>query len=92
MAGTHDVVHFLLVYSFTERRLIDQDEFHDANEATAAYAKAEAKYRGNDKVEIVLVGAESIETIMATHGHYFRRDDISLFSEFLPTEVPAAPR
>jgi hypothetical protein len=31
----------------------------------------EEQYRGNDGVEIVLVGADSIESVMLTHGNYF---------------------
>jgi len=31
----------------------------------------------------VLVSADSIETVMQTHGHYFRSSAESLFSDFL---------
>jgi hypothetical protein len=65
-------IHFLLVYSYDDQRLIEQREFTDPNEATKAYRDAEAEYRGTyDKYEVVLVGADSVETIRRTHGHYF---------------------
>lgn len=66
------LVNFLLVYSYDEQRLIDKCEFLDAAEAAAAYRKAEETYRGrSDKFEVVLVGADSLDTIKRTHGHYF---------------------
>lgn len=80
---TEATVHFLLVYSYDENQLVEQSEFTDAGKATAAYEAAEAKYRHHDRFEIVLVGADSIETVMQTHGHYFRSSDQSLFSTFL---------
>ncbi len=65
------MIHFLLVYDVKEQRLVSQDSFDNANVATAEYAKAEAEHRFDKGFEIVLVGADSIETIMRTHGHYF---------------------
>lgn len=65
------MVHFLLAYDHAAGELLHQDTFHDANKAAAAYAQAEERYRGNDDMEIVLVGADSIETIQITHGQYF---------------------
>ncbi len=80
MAGMR---HFLLVYSYDERRLVEQEEFLDADLAAAAYTEMERRYRDLPRYEIVLVGSDSIETIMKTHGHYFAGSDSSLFSEFL---------
>jgi hypothetical protein len=79
-----DAVYFLLVYSFDEGLLVHQDEQTDREAAIAAYDAMERKYRGClDRYEVVLIGADSIETIMKTHGHYFHRSDNSMFSEFL---------
>jgi len=77
-------VHFLLVYSYAEGKLVEQFEFSDARRATDAYAEAELAHRNDTGFEIVLVGSDSIETIMQTHGHYFRRSEESRFSDFLP--------
>ncbi len=65
--------HFLLIYDHDERRLIDQRDFDGsmADEATAAYREAEREHGRASSIEIVLVGADSIETIHRTHGHYF---------------------
>lgn len=73
--------HFLLVYDLTVHRLIEQQEFDDGDEAAAAYSALEGEYKGRDDLEIVLVGADSIETIKRTHAHYF--DAVSTGSPFL---------
>lgn len=64
-------VHFLLEYSHKEQRLVSQHEFTDATRATKAYAEAEARHTGDAEYEIVLIGSDSVQTIMKTHGHYF---------------------
>lgn len=83
----HDdkAVYFLLVYSFAEGRLIEQDEFADSDKAVERYNSTEKAYRGTrNRYEIVLIAADSIETVMTTHGHYFSTSsDDSLFSDFL---------
>lgn len=73
--------HFLLVYDLVAQRLIKQQEFSDGDEAATAYAALEREYKGRDDLEIVLVGADSIETIMRTHAHYF--DAVGTTSPFL---------
>jgi hypothetical protein len=83
-----DAVYFLLVFSFDEGRLVDQGEYTDREAAIKAYDAKEREYRRClDRFEVVLIGADSIETVMKTHGHYFHPSNDSLFSEFL-----AAPR
>lgn len=78
-------VHVLLVYSHSKGRLLSQEQFQDTNKATAAYEAAEAAHSGDDSLEIVLVAADSIDTVTKTHGHYFRFSENSLFSELLAT-------
>jgi hypothetical protein len=73
--------HFLLVYDLNAQGLIAQDQFEDGAEAARAYAEYERKYQGRDDLEIVLVGADSIETIRQTHAHYF--ESASAGSPFL---------
>lgn len=76
-------VHFLLVYSHAEHKLVHQDEFSDSAKATKAYAEMEGKHVNDQDYEIVLIGSDSIQTVMRTHGHYFAADTKSAFSEFL---------
>jgi hypothetical protein len=65
------LIHFLLVYDLKEGRLVSQDSFSNGDQAAAAYAQCERKHQGDHDIEIVLVGADSIETIQVTHGQYF---------------------
>ncbi|MBS4728538.1 hypothetical protein MSM1_09360 [Mycobacterium sp. SM1] len=84
-----DAVYFLLVYSFDQGLLVHQEEFSDRDVAIQAYDAMERKYRGClDGYEVVLIGADSIETVMKTHGHYFHRSETSMFSEFLTETQP----
>lgn len=77
-------VYFLLVYSFDESRLVEQEEFTDSDRAVARYDATEKAYRETrDRYEIVLIAADSIETVMSTHGHYFEQSTQSMFSEYL---------
>lgn len=82
------LVHFLLVYSYSEQRLMENEPFTDAAAASAAYRAAEERYRGrSDQFEVVLVGADSIDTIKRTHGHYFLESSDSVGFGDLVTET-----
>lgn len=65
------LIHFLLVYDLAQQRLLDQREFVNPAVAAAAYTELERKHHEDPNLEIVLVGADSIETIRMTHGNYF---------------------
>lgn len=68
------VQYFLLVYNIRERNLEGHEVFDDPDAALARYSIVEQEYLGKG-YEIVLVGAESIETVMVTHGAYFHSGD-----------------
>lgn len=78
-------VHFLLVYSHQDQRLLRQDEFKESSRATKAYVAAENEFVGQSEYEIVLIGSDSIETIMKTHGHYFSTERDDVFADLLLT-------
>lgn len=71
MALPMPLIHFLLVYDLKAGRLLSQERFLEGGKAAAAYADCERQHQGDDDIEIVLVGADSIETIQVTHGQYF---------------------
>jgi len=73
--------HFLLVYDLARQELVRQLEFHDGDEAAAAYRELENEHQGRADLEIVLVGADSIDTIKRTHAHYF--DQVASSSPYL---------
>lgn len=77
------VIHFLLIYDLNRGHLIHTAEFTDAVLAGAEYARMEAQHRGDNDLEIVLVGADSLETIQMTHGHYFDGKDPASASQYL---------
>lgn len=69
---TEHIQHFLLVFDHEVGHLIETIEFgQDADAAVAAYGSKEAEYAGRTRVEVVLVGSDSIETVKSTHANYF---------------------
>lgn len=92
---TDTTIHVLLCYRYEDQSL-DFEQFSDTEEATRAYAAKEAEMANgssSSEYEVVLVGADSLDTIMKTHGHYFAkaadRASMSLFSEFLSDPTAA---
>ena len=67
--------HFLILYSLKDAQLLQLQEFgSDVTRATSAYSDLEREYRGREDhadFEIVLVGADSIDTVHHTHSRYF---------------------
>jgi hypothetical protein len=67
-----EIQHFLVIYNIPAREANVDDRFgSDYDAALAAYAEAEQIYRGRDDVEVVLLGADSLDTIKKTHSSYF---------------------
>jgi hypothetical protein len=66
------IQHFLLVFDHDAGHLIENVEFgSDGERAVSAYAEKERQYRDRPRVEIVLVGSDSIGTVKLTHANYF---------------------
>lgn len=64
-------VHYLLVFDHEAGRLIDEKLFKDADEAVVAYSEVEDRYQDRKRIEVVLIGSDSLETIKRTHANYF---------------------
>jgi hypothetical protein len=62
--------YFILVYDLAMRHVEVHEYENDVEGANAAYSQLEDEHAGG-KYEIVLVGADSIETIKRTHSPYF---------------------
>jgi hypothetical protein len=78
------LIHFLLIYNIQLGRLVGEQQFTDSAEAVARYSELEREYTNRPgEFEIVLVGADSIETIRHTHGQYFDEDADPQASPFL---------
>jgi hypothetical protein len=75
--------YFILIYRLPEREVEIEPFESDFERAADTYAMLEERHREDDRVEVVLVGADSIETIKRTHSHYFAHDPGDLFKDFL---------
>lgn len=62
--------YFILVYDLAMRHVEVHTYGDDVEAANAAYSILEDEHAGG-KYEVVLVGADSIETIKRTHSPYF---------------------
>lgn len=77
-----DIKHFLVVYNLEEGRAQVRPFGTDYEAALAAYAKAEEDFANRETYDIVLLGAESLETIKRTHSSYFHTEET--FESLLP--------
>jgi len=70
--------YYLLVYRLATRELDVTDLATDERAAADAYSLAERRHASDDGVEVLAVGADSLETVRKTHSHYFagRVDDV----------------
>ena len=73
------IYHFLIVYNHRHDELVRFEPFGlDVTRATEAYSEVEKQYRDrddHDDYEIVLVGADSRETLEVTHSRYFKQGE-----------------
>lgn len=76
--------HFLLIYDHRQQKLLDALELGGRGELAAhTYAEYEERYRDRKGIEIVLVGADSLDTIRQTHAHYFSASASEPFSDMV---------
>lgn len=77
MSNKQRIRHFLLVFDHEEGRLLDQTDFgEDCDAALKAYGEREEELSQQPRdrrrrIEIVLIGSDSIETVKLTHANYF---------------------
>jgi hypothetical protein len=80
-----DIQHYLIVYDIPTGKANVRDFGTDYDGAMEAYAEIEGEMRGRDDLDIVLVGADSLETVKRTHSSYF--DTEKTFESLLPAGV-----
>jgi len=79
-----EIQHFLVVFDPKTDKVEVQKFGTDYDAAQAAYAEAEQENGGVDaRLDIVLLSADSLETIERTHSSYFGADSKQL-EELLP--------
>lgn len=72
--------YFLLTYRVADRSVAVEDFGADETAATDAYSRLEREVGDRGDVEVVLVGADSLENVRKTHSHYFSADEDVLAS------------
>jgi hypothetical protein len=66
------LIHFLLVYDLARQALVSEPRaFLDGRAAAEAYSALETLHRNDQNIQIVLVGADSLDTIKVTHANFF---------------------
>lgn len=69
------IKHFLLTFDIG-RQTADVRAFGDDYEAALnAYDEAEDQHRFDPQIEVVLLGADSLDTLKKTHSSYFMGSD-----------------
>lgn len=72
MSLKNSVQHFLLVFDHDAGKLHEMIEFgYDGDQALEAYANKEEELRDDQRMEIVLIGSDSLDTVKLTHANYF---------------------
>ncbi|HWM64549.1 MAG TPA: hypothetical protein VNP96_11250 [Solirubrobacterales bacterium] len=80
-----DIKHFLIVYDIPTGKARVRDFGADYDIALAAYAEIEAEMKDRDDLDIVLLSADSLETVKRTHSSYFETRES--FESLLPPGV-----
>lgn len=67
----HDINHFLVIYDVAAARSSVREFGTDYDAAQAAYAEVEWDTQDNQNIDVVLLSADSLETVRRTHSSYF---------------------
>lgn len=78
-----EIKHFLISYDLVTGKTEVESFDTDYDAAQAAYAQAEQANADDEKLDIVLLSADSLETIKQTHSSYFN-DGSQRLEELLP--------
>ncbi len=80
----NDLIHFLLVFNRVTGELVSIDQFEEQDQATSALSLLERSHEDEDQIEVVLISADSVDTLKKTHGHYFSgRETIPDYNKLL---------
>ena len=77
--------HYLIVYDHQELKPLAMTTYKDSRAAMKAYDATEQEYEDRERVEVVLLGADSEDTVRITHPVYFQSgplDPADLFEPF----------
>lgn len=65
------IEHYLIVYDIDRSLPAVEELGTDGEAASRAYAEREREHRFDPHTEVVLLGADSLETVKRTHSSYF---------------------
>ncbi len=80
-----EIKHFLVSYDLATGKTEVESFGIDYETAQAAYAEAERVNADDEKLDIVLLSADSLETIKQTHSSYFDGGSGRRLEELLPS-------
>ncbi len=66
-----DIKHFLVIYDIDASQAEVKEFGTDYDKALNAYDQFEQDARNHQNIEVVLLSAESLQTIKRTHSSYF---------------------
>jgi hypothetical protein len=81
----NDIKHFLVVYDIAVGQARVREFETDYDAAQAAYSEVEEQTQNDSNVDVVLLSADSLETIKRTHSSYFETRES--FENLLPPGV-----
>lgn len=84
--------YFLLIYHLDTREVLVEEFGADERAAADAYTAREHEHRDEPTVEVVMVGADSLDTVRKTHSHYFAASVTSELVADLERELHEAIR
>ena len=64
--------HYLVIYDRRKGQIIRHRSQPNAEQAIVARFDAEREFRGKPDIEIVVLGAESWDSLRRTHSRYFK--------------------
>lgn len=76
-----DIKHFLVILDTTRGCTEVEELGTDYEAAQHAYEQAERQARGRSDLDVVLLSADSLQTVKRTHSSYF---DSKVLDELLP--------
>jgi hypothetical protein len=80
-----EIQHFLVVYDVKAGKPKVRELGNDYEAALRLYEELEEQHRGDASTEVVLLSADSLETIKRTHSSYFGNH--AAFESLLPKGV-----
>ena len=80
-----DIKHFLVIYDIAARHAEVRPFETDYDAAQEAYEQVEQETRDRSDLDVVLLSADSLETIKRTHSSYFETGES--FERLLPAGV-----